>query len=629
MVKYFPYQSVRSGQSEFMNDCEEVLRKADILVAHAPTGIGKTAAVLSAAVEHSVERQKTVFFLTPKHTQHTIAVDTVRRIGEGHNVKVSLVDIIGKQWMCPHRVRDLTSREFNEFCRAQKKDELCEYYNNTRRAKTTQKAQDTVARILAKPLHNGEVLSACSLDKLCPYEVLLEAGRKADVVVCDYFHIFSPSVRRAFFNKLGKTLEDSILVVDEAHNLPDRIRSIMSHRFGTQSLERASKEASTMNLRQLSKELMEIGKSLKKLARKIKPRQEQYVEKDELVTEIKRAVDADYNEFVADVEALGIEVLKLPGRYRSYSANIARFLEEWVGQDIGFTRIMDKDEHHVSISRRCLDPSLSCAEVFNAAYSSILMSGTLTPLSMYTNVLGLPVNRTMERAYKSPFPPENRLCLLVPGLTTKYAERTDFMYNKYASTISSALSIIPGNAAVFYPSYSLLADIGGRIRTQKEKIFERQEMKKDERLTIYNRLVQLRNDGGGALMAVQAGSFSEGLDFPDNMLDAVIIVGLPLERPNLETQALIDYYDFKFERGWDFGYIYPAMNRALQAAGRCIRSETDRGAILLLDERFKWGNYRKCFPTDFEFIVTEQPQKYLQRFFAGKPAASEGGGFVY
>lgn len=117
------------------------------------------------------------------------------------------------------------------------------------------------------------------------------------------------------------------------------------------------------------------------------------------------------------------------------------------------------------------------------------------------------------------------------------------------------------------------------------------------------------------MMAVQAGSFSEGLDYADNLLDAVIIVGLPLERPNLETQALIDYYDFKFERGWDFGYIYPAMNRALQAAGRCIRSETDRGAVILLDERFMWGNYRKCFPSDFEFNVTELPEKYLRRFF--------------
>jgi DNA excision repair protein ERCC-2 len=244
-----------------------------------------------------------------------------------------------------------------------------------------------------------------------------------------------------------------------------------------------------------------------------------------------------------------------------------------------------------------------------------MMSGTLTPLNMYSNIFGLKPERTMERAYRSPFPKENRLTLLVPGLTTKFAERTQHMYDKYVSTISSMLGIIPGNVAVFYPSYQLLADIGYRVKSKKELVIERQEMTKEERLKLFNRLIQLQGNGGGALMAVQAGSFSEGLDFPDNMLDAVIVVGLPLERPNLETQALIDYYDFKFERGWDFGYIYPAMNRSLQAAGRCIRSETDRGAIVLLDERFRWGNYRKCFPSDFEFIVTETPDKYLKRFF--------------
>jgi DNA excision repair protein ERCC-2 len=256
------------------------------------------------------------------------------------------------------------------------------------------------------------------------------------------------------------------------------------------------------------------------------------------------------------------------------------------------------------------------------------MSGTLTPLHMYSNILGLQQERIMERAYKSPFPPENRLSILVPGLTTKYAARTEYMYQKYAKTISSLIGLVPGNVAAFFPSYGMLGDIAHRLRTSKEKILERQEMDKEERIRLISRLGKVRRAGGGVLLAVQAGSFSEGLDYADNLLDAVIIVGLPLERPNLENQALIDYYDFKFERGWDFGYIFPAMNRALQAAGRCIRSETDRGAIILLDERFKWGNYRKCFPSDFEFIVSETPEKYLTRFFAGK-AFSEEGDFVY
>ena len=105
------------------------------------------------------------------------------------------------------------------------------------------------------------------------------------------------------------------------------------------------------------------------------------------------------------------------------------------------------------------------------------------------------------------------------------------------------------------------------------------------------------------------------MDFPGRMLDCVVVVGLPLEKPTLETEALINYYDFKFGRGWDYGYIYPAMNRALQAAGRCIRSETDRGVIVLMDDRFNWRNYRKCFPRDMKSIITEKPEMYVKKFF--------------
>ena len=614
-MKYFPYQAVRDGQQEFMQDCMDALKRGGHLVAHAPTGIGKTAAVLSASVEHALAKNKTIFFLTPKHTQHTIVVDTIRRMKDRHGVKVCLVDIIGKQWMCPHQVRDLSSREFNEFCRAQKKDELCEYYNNSRKDKTTQKGRQAIERIIAQPMHNEQALEVCAKDRLCPYEILLEAGRSADVVVCDYFHVFSPSVRKAFLAKLNRSLEDSILIVDEAHNLPDRVRGLMSNKLGTYALERAQKEAKTLNFQNLAEEFAGITRILKRFVRKMTLYEERYLDKKEFMGELVEQVKVEYDRFTQDVDALGLEVLKIPGRYRSHSSNIARFLEKWKGPDIGYTRILRKEDNNVTLSHMCLDPSVSCAEVYKAAYGSVLMSGTLTPLHMYADILGLDAERTVERAYRSPFPKENKLTLLVPGLTTKYSSRSDFMYDKYARMISSILSCVPGNVAVFYPSYNLLATIAARVKTTKQVIAEHQEMGKEDRLKLFRRLTSLKDNGSGVLMAVQAGSFSEGLDFPDNLLDAVIIVGLPLEKPNLETQALIDYYDFKFERGWDYGYIFPAMNRAMQAAGRCIRSERDRGAVILLDERFKWANYRKCFPTDFEFMVTETPEKYLRRFF--------------
>ncbi len=615
-MNYFPYRTVRGGQSEFLEDCRHAFSKGGLLVAHAPTGIGKTAAALSAALEEAVASHKTVFFLTPKHTQHTIAVETVKQIVERHGVNVVLADFIGKQWMCPQGVRDLTSREFNEFCRAQKKDELCEYHKNTKTSKMTKRALGAVAKVSCRPMHNEEVRAECALGKLCPYEVLLEAGRKADVIVCDYFHIFSGSVRKAFLNKLGKTLGESILVVDEAHNLPERVRGIASTRLSTYSLEKAVKEASALNARQTGEELKGVLKALKAFGRGVKPGGERYVEKTDFMEAVKSAACEDYEDVVIDAESLGSEVLKLPGRYRSFAAAAARFLIDWRGPEIGYTRILERDEKGSTLSYRCLDPSVSCAEVFAEARAGVLMSGTLTPLTMYSEVLGVNRERAMERSYVSPFPSENRMILVVPGLTTKYQARSDHMYMKYASTITSLAAAVPGNVAVFYPSYRLLHAIGSKVASGKEMVFERQEMGKEERFKMHSRIAS-SGGKGCILMAVQAGGFSEGLDFPDNMLDAVIVVGLPLERPNLETHAMIDYYDFKFGRGWDYGYIYPAVNRALQASGRCIRSETDRGAIILLDERFKWGNYRKCFPSDFNFTVTEDPSAHLRRFFSG------------
>ena len=116
------------------------------------------------------------------------------------------------------------------------------------------------------------------------------------------------------------------------------------------------------------------------------------------------------------------------------------------------------------------------------------------------------------------------------------------------------------------------------------------------------------------MLGVQAGSFSEGVDLPGNYLNAVIIVGIPLEKPELETKALIEYYDKKFNAGWNYGYIYPAMQRCMQAAGRVIRSENDRGVAIFMDERFLWGNYRKFF-ADIDFVITDKPEKLISSFF--------------
>jgi DNA excision repair protein ERCC-2 len=115
-------------------------------------------------------------------------------------------------------------------------------------------------------------------------------------------------------------------------------------------------------------------------------------------------------------------------------------------------------------------------------------------------------------------------------------------------------------------------------------------------------------------MGATGGSFGEGIDLPGKFLNGVVIVGVPLDSPDLETQSLIEYYDKLFGAGWDYGYIFPAMNRVVQAAGRAIRSESDRGIIVLIDERFTWKNYFKCLPIDWKIVVTKEPVERIKKF---------------
>jgi DNA excision repair protein ERCC-2 len=614
-MNLFPFEKIRGGQKELLSDVESALAEGKHLVAHAPTGIGKTVAVVAPCLGYALENGKTVFFLNPKHTQHTIVIDTLKRIKEKHKTDFVAVDIIGKQWTCPHKTSDLDNSEFNEFCSALKKDERCEYYNNVHKSKLSKAAKDAIKEIKENPMHSEEIKEFCTKNNLCPYEVCIEAAKEANIIICDYFHIFSPKVKQAFLSKMNKSLSNSILIIDEAHNLPDRIRSTLSVNLTDYSLGHAAKEANYLERRELGMALEELKGVLKELGRGMKTYEEKYVSRDEFMQQLREHTGLNYSDLADMTKDLSDEVLSLPNRYRSHAKSVARFLEGWSKEDKGYARIFRK-EKNPHLTYKCLDPSLSSKEIFSDAHTAILMSGTLLPLNMYTSVLGIEKERVTEREYKSPFPKQNRLSIIVPNVTTQYSKRTDYMYQRYAKIVSDLLRDVPGNAAVFFPSYQLMKEVGICLKEynlKKPVLVEKQDMEKADRVQLYR---SLREEAGGILLGVQAGSMSEGLDYANNLLDMVVIVGLPLETPTLETKALIEYYDFVFERGWDYGYIFPAMNRVLQAAGRCIRSETDKGVIVLMDERFKWKNYSKCFPLDMDFITSEIPEKYVKKFFS-------------
>ncbi|VVB98008.1 ATP-dependent DNA helicase [uncultured archaeon] len=233
---------------------------------------------------------------------------------------------------------------------------------------------------------------------------------------------------------------------------------------------------------------------------------------------------------------------------------------------------------------------------------------------MYRDVLGLDEKRTVMKSYPSPFPKSNKLNLIVEGAPTRYSHRNFDEYKKIGEMVDKAHAS-KGKTAAFFPSYNVLSSVLPFIKTSP-KFVQNERMPPRE----LHKLAKDFSSQGGMLIGVQGGSLSEGLDYSNGEIKTAVVVGIALEEMSLEVKSLIDYYQEKFGKGWEYAYIYPAVTRALQAAGRAIRKDEDKAAIIYLDERFNWQNYRKLFPTDERFVVVNQDEmeRYLSAFWDGK-----------
>lgn len=620
-MELFPFPNVREKQDELMQASEEAISKGETLVAHAPTGLGKTAASLTPALEYAKNTNKTVFFLTPRHSQHQIAVDTVKEMQEKHDVELTVIDLLGKKWLCNiDGVEDMTSGDFKDYCKSLRDDGRCDYFASMyddEEHKVKKKAKEKLDQLEGSALHSDEFKSA--VGGFCPYYMMMELSRRSDLVIADYFHMFHPGVRESIMESADTSLEDSIVIVDEAHNLPGRTRSLFSDTLSVPQLERGETEAEKFGFYDVEGYLERLRNTLVSLAAE-KFEQGSHEEKIEK-NDLKESIESfrEYEELITDLEAVAEEVRE--DKERSYCGGIAEFLEEWNGSDKGFFRGIRRrrsasGNRYIEVQYSCLDPQVSTKTPLNDSHASIMMSGTLTPQSMYVDLLGLEKEKNNTVAFESPFPEENRELLMVPTVTTKYKERDDSMRQKYAWYLAKSFESVPGNCAAFFPSYSMMKKVKELLkdRTDYEIFMERQDMNKDEKQAMLNEYAS-KKDEGAALLGVAAGSFGEGVDYPGDIMKAVFVIGLPLQRPDLKTKSLIDFYDHKFGKGWDYGYSYPAMNRAIQAAGRCIRSKDDKGVIVYMDERYEWSNYRKVFPPGYNLKNTRAPWKEIEEFF--------------
>lgn len=627
MKVYFPYDRVRAEQQEFVRDTASIIKEKKIFLAHAPTGLGKTVSTLAPALSYAIMNNKKVFFLTPKISQHEIVLETSKLMNEKFGLKIKAIDLVGRRQMCvdPFLSNTQYSIGFYEACNKKKKDKLCKYYTNTKGYTPKQKA-DAVRNkrglIHSYNQHYSFIKEQCELQELCPYELTLEMIKNADLVIGDYTHIFHEDIREGILNANNANikLEDIILIVDEAHNLPERMRDMLSTRIDYSMIEKAQKEAKNIGDFEVEEIVKGLGKELLNLGKKIS------IEKTEAKLEEK---DIEFFKKVSGENLMKIEEAseKFMAKHKtenSYLSSIIEFIYTLAKQNQHTLYLLER-RGSVTLGVYPLEITDSSVQVLSKVHSCIMMSGTLLPLEMYADVLGITkiksnIHNKNEgvfslKEYKSPFSKENRLNLVVESTTTKYTSRNNEQFKKIAENIDKIVSKIPGNTIVFFPSFEVMNAVSQLIKTRRQLLKQEREMNQVDKTKLIHDFKNLGSGFGGVLLAVSGGSIAEGIDFPGDNLSCAVIVGVPFAKMNIYTNALINYHQIKFNKGWEYAYNAPAISKAIQASGRVIRTETDKGVCVFLDLRFGEDRFKQYYPKDFEYTKTLQPEKEIEEFY--------------
>ena len=648
---FFAHDSPRKSQKEMISDGIKVLKDGGYLLAAAPTGIGKTAAALASALRvsnlysASSETPK-ILFLTGRQSQHRIVVDTIReinrRIPQGFS-KVKLVDIIGREGMC--KVVDRATGKCN-----------CEV-GVTESERRFLRA-DLEEFIHSEPRHVNLVLKRVEKSGVCAWATAREAARSTDVIVCDYNHVFVEGVREASLPVMGVELNNSILIVDEAHNLPDRIRSGLERRITERVFERALsdveeyKENLEKNQRDLdipeSNQLREarlLEKQIKSLRddtslikwfeEKKKQIEESRgddlrVDTQEFLDVISHAIDGvledDSDNGIQRIEMMISRLLAvvveededLEEEEQNDCIRLGEILEICIKyrNSSALALVFDEVLEQPRVTSHLLDPSVVGESIFEECIGSILMSGTLFPPEMYAEILGIPTELADCKEYSSGFPLGNRPVLIANDVTSKFTER-EKSFDSIIEHLRSVIDNTKGNVAVFAPSYSMLEKIYAEFEKSwcsKAIIKEEQRMSKRRVEGLISKLYEHRDMRGAALFGVLSGKLSEGIDYSDNVLNALVCVGLPLPPPSTRQDALLEYYSKKFDRNraWKYASLQPAVNSILQALGRPIRKKEDRAIIVLLEKRILENRVRRCMP-EMQKMQTSNPARTAER----------------
>jgi len=634
VAKFFPYAEVRPHQDKFINKLSEAIGEGCSVLIEGSNGLGKTISALSACLPYALDRNLKILYVARTHRQHERVIEELREISKKQHV--SGISVSGRLDMCLHPLvirHALDARSAMEVCELLKARDRCPYYKNT--DKKEDEYFEIQEQVSSQAYKASEIQKMCRSRSLCPYEVVKMVLPEVKVVALSYLYVFDPAIRGPFLKNLNRPMNKILLIVDEAHNLPDTAIEIASSTLSLFTMKQAEIEAKKFDYKEIASFSKIFREEIEEEAEKVK--KEILVEPEFLIELVQEKTEIDnpptFFEHLNEVGRLIRREQLANGKYpRSFINAMGEFLSRWIEtvNDLAFARTISK---YVSrqggltarLEITALDPSKVTAPVFSAVNSSIVMSGTLQPLEAYATITGLP-EKTFKSVVPSPFPKEHILPLICRGVTTAMEQRTPEMYKKIIKRIQEVVENTPANVGVFTPSFEVLqalVNAGIEKAVDKPVFCERRGMSSRENEKMVAEFKALARNGGGILLGVQGGRSSEGVDYPGDQMNAVAIVGVPYAEPTPKVKEQIRYFDIRFPGlGREYGYVLPAMKKASQAAGRPVRTLEDRGAMVFLDYRFATSYCQRFLPAwiknnlivlpDEDGVVGEE----LSRFFS-------------
>lgn len=572
----FPY---RAGQKELaVSVYKAIVRKKNLFI-QAPTGIGKTLSTIYPSLKAIQQGYgDKLFYLTAKTMARSVAEESFRILHQ-HGMYLRTVTITAKEKLCFIGKPDCNP-------------DACPYAKGH-----FDRINEAVYEIIHHEfsMTKDVMLEYAERFQVCPFEFCLDISNWVDAVICDYNYVFHPTVQLKRYFAEG-TEGNYLFLIDEAHNLVSRAREMYSAQLVKEDFLEMKRLMQHKN-QKISKLLNKGNQYLLELKRECT----QY----QIVTEIHHIV-INVMTLVGEIESFLSDKPQFEAREQllDFYFNLKYFLNIFEGTDECYQFYTElRADGSFLLRLFCINPSKMIKKNIDKGNNAVFFSATLLPIIYYKELLS---GNTDDYAVytESPFAKENRLLLIAGDVSSRYTRRNEREYKKITAYIIQAVSQKVGNYIVFFPSYYYLQQVEAILKESPQFLLHVQqsnmnEQEKDEYLAYFSQTHQKPL----VALCVMGGIFSEGIDLKGEQLIGVIIVGPGIPMISTEQEILRAYFEEKEQKGFEFAYQYPGMNKVMQAAGRVIRTMEDRGIILLLDDRFLQDEYQNLFPREWDQFV--------------------------